>query len=56
VLYVLLRITDSDYPFGIFKLFLENTIATILQATQHHNAITSRWFYCDCEKKNNSQS
>jgi hypothetical protein len=22
VLYVLLRFTDSDYPFGIFKLFL----------------------------------
>jgi len=22
VLYVLLRYTDSDYPFGIFKLFL----------------------------------
>ena len=25
VLYVLLRYTDSDYPFGIFKLFLVNT-------------------------------
>ena len=24
VLYVLLRYTDSDYPFGIFKLFLCN--------------------------------
>jgi len=23
VLYVLLRYTDSDYPFGIFKLFLQ---------------------------------
>jgi hypothetical protein len=23
VLYVLLRYTDSDYPFGIFKLFLK---------------------------------
>jgi hypothetical protein len=25
VLSVLLRFTDSDYPFGIFKLFLSNT-------------------------------
>jgi hypothetical protein len=24
VLFVLLRYTDSDYPFGIFKLFLQN--------------------------------
>jgi uncharacterized membrane protein len=26
VLSVLLRFTDSDYPFGIFKLFLSSTI------------------------------
>jgi len=29
VLSVLLRYTDSDYPFGIFKLFLANLIIFI---------------------------
>ena len=28
VLYVLLRYTDSDYPFGIFKLFLLKILDT----------------------------
>ena len=30
VLSVLLRFTDSDYPFGIFKLFLYNAVDTML--------------------------
>ena len=31
VLYVLLRYTDSDYPFGIFKLFLRKILDIIIQ-------------------------
>jgi len=30
VLYVLLRYTDSDYPFAIFKLFLHTTCYILL--------------------------
>jgi len=29
VLYVILRITDSDYPFGIFKLFFNILFSSI---------------------------
>jgi hypothetical protein len=41
VLSVVLRFTDSDYPFGIFKLFLAMHISTrnqknILLITSHH--------------------
>jgi hypothetical protein len=31
VLYVLLRYTDSDYPFGIFKLFLRKILDIVIQ-------------------------
>jgi hypothetical protein len=31
VLYVLLRCTDSDYPFGIFKLFLRKILDIAIQ-------------------------
>jgi hypothetical protein len=30
VLSVLLRYTDSDYPFGIFKLFLSKVVSTCI--------------------------
>jgi hypothetical protein len=31
VLYFLLRYTDSDYPFGIFKLFLRKILDIVIQ-------------------------
>ena len=31
MLYVLLRYTDSGYPFGIFKLFLRNILDIVIQ-------------------------
>ena len=48
VLSVLLRFTDSDYPFGIFKLFLDNFITA---ATEIY-----RWFgnFFHWSKENNS--
>jgi len=33
VLYVRLQLTDSDYPFGIFKLFLFKLVIPIIVGT-----------------------
>jgi hypothetical protein len=49
VLSVLLRYTDSDYPFGVFKLFLaspiRSTIATLSTtlAIVHEEEQTTQW-------------
>jgi hypothetical protein len=47
VLFVLLRYTDSDYPFGIFKLFIQHgmkhkyTDLIVYQTYQLHQQIAS---------------
>jgi hypothetical protein len=45
VLSVLLRLADSDYPFGIFKLFLSDENLFILIEDERKNIISSTWFY-----------
>ena len=43
VLSVLLRYTDSDYPFGIFKLFLSYLIYAISLLSSNYDLRSERW-------------
>jgi hypothetical protein len=54
VLSVLLRFTDSDYPFGIFKLFLlkpempDYWMANLIIPSQRTLLFCHDWVYCIC--------
>jgi hypothetical protein len=54
---VVLRYTDYDYPFGIFKLFLENTEGAIKhgQSTETGNIGYIRHKNDDKQNKNTTQ-
>jgi hypothetical protein len=39
VLSVILRYTDSDYPFGFYKLFLQSTTSAMYEIVKHFTDI-----------------